>query len=101
MIRTYARREGERFCLYVTGHAGEGEQGARVCAAVSVLVGMLVGYARTRPDCCHVRAMMVGGNCSLSCTGGIGEVFELIIATLSRLAAENPSHMEKVEYMCS
>lgn len=100
MIKAYAKREGERFCLYVTGHAGKGEDGARVCAAVSVLVSMLIRHARTSPACCHVRAMTLGGNCSLSCTGGIGEVFELIVQTLSRLAEENPAHMERVEYMC-
>ncbi len=100
MIRSFAKREGERFCLYVSGHAERGEEGARVCAAVSVLVSMLVRHASTHPDCFHVRAMTVGGNCSLSCTGGIGEVFELVVSTLTRLAEENPAHMARVEYMC-
>lgn len=100
MIRTYARHRGERYCLYVSGHAERGEEGDRVCAAVSVLVGMLICHAREREGCHHVRACLKSGSCSLACTGELGDMFERVLKTIDTLAAEYPTHVASVSYLC-
>lgn len=100
MIRTYARRRGDRFCLYVSGHAQKNEEGDRVCAAVSVLVGMLICHAQEEAGCHHVRACRASGSCSLACTGALGDIFERVLKTIDTLAAEYPAHVAGVSYLC-
>ena len=99
MIKTYARRAGDRFCLLVTGHAEANAEGGRVCAAVSVLVTMLIHHARESEACRHVRAHRESGSCSLSCTGDFGEIFERVLKTLDALAVGHPTHMARVAYL--
>ena len=99
MIRTFAKREGKRFCLYVSGHAEKTKEGERVCAAVSVLIAMLIRHAHGAGDCRHVRALQTSGSCSLSCTGDIGEIFEMVVRTFDELAVDYPTHMARVSYV--
>lgn len=100
MIRTYARRSKDRFCLYVSGHAEKSAEGDRVCAAVSVLVGMLICHAQEHQGCRHVRACRASGSCSLAFTGALGDILERVLKTIDTLAAEYPAHVARVSYLC-
>ena len=97
MIRIYADRRGDRYRLYVEGHAGEGATGARICAAVSALTGALVQFARERAECRFLRYSLARGQMYLSCRGGLQNAFEMVLGALLELAREHPESLVMTE----
>ncbi|MBR7112267.1 MAG: hypothetical protein IKC75_05055 [Clostridia bacterium] len=93
MIGVYASKRGEKYRLLVVGHAKESAEGVRVCAAVSALTEALSLYAKSRPDCRHVRLYVERGLAFLSCCYGLHDTFDMTVGALRRLAIEYPDHM--------
>ncbi len=93
MIRVFSHRCGGKYRLYVTGHAGYAPGNDIVCAGVSALVGALVQYAKANPACRHLRCNMQSGEVFLSCRGGLGAGFDMIVGGLAAIAASYPDHV--------
>ena len=94
MIRIYAERRGSRCRLFVEGHAAYAKGPDVVCAGVSALVGALVRYAADSPACRHLRYSMKRGEVFLSCRGGLGAGFDMVLGGLSAIADEYPEHVK-------
>ena len=101
MIRIYAERRGSRCRLFVEGHAEYAIGPDVVCAGVSALVGALVKYAASSPACRHLRHSVKSGEVFLSCRGGLGAGFDLVLTGLSAIAAEYPDHVKIESTHCS
>lgn len=101
MIRIYADRRGSRCRLFVEGHAEYAKGPDVVCAGVSALVGALVKYAAGSPACRHLRHSVKRGEVFLSCRGGLGVGFDLVMAGLSAIAEEYPQHVRIESLQCS
>ena len=93
MIRVYATKRGEKYRLFVTGHAEKTGEGSLVCAAVSALVEALVLFAEQNPACRYVRVGLDRGYAFLSCRYGLNDTFAMTVAALRRLADEHPTHL--------
>ncbi len=93
MIRVFSHRCGGKYRLYVTGHADYAPGNDIVCAGVSALIGALVQYAKTSPACRHLRCRMEAGEAFLSCRGGLGAGFDMIVGGLAAIAASYPEHV--------
>ena len=93
MIRVYASKRGEKFRLFVQGHAERSGEGALVCAAVSALTQALGLYAGQHGACRHVRQVTSHGTSFLSCCYGLNEPFDMIVTALRQLALEYPQHV--------
>ena len=101
MIRIYAERRGSRCRLFVEGHAEYAKGPDVVCAGVSALVGALVKYAENSPVCRHLRHSVRHGEVFLSCRGGLGVGFDLVMTGLSAIAEEYPDHVRIESMHCS
>lgn len=101
MIRVYADRRGSRCRLLVTGHAQYAKGPDIVCAGVSALVGALVKYADAAPACHHLRRSVQNGEVFLSCRGGLGAGFDMILTGLAAIAAAYPDHVSIETQRCS
>lgn len=97
MIRVFAHRQGGKYRLYVTGHADYCPGNDVVCAGASALVGALVHYAAHSPNCRHLRCQTRSGEVFLSCRGGLGAGFDMIVEGLAAIAAAYPDHV-RVEH---
>ena len=101
MITVYADRAKDRCRLFVCGHAERGAEKDIVCAAVSALTSALVLQATGSATCRHVRYRMASGEVFLSCRGGLGAGFDLVLTGLSAIAAEYPDHVRIESAHCS
>ena len=90
MIRVFSHRCGGKYRLYVTGHANYAPGNDIVCAGVSALVGSLVRYAQSNPACRRLRCNVRSGEVFLSCRGGLGAGFDMVIGGLAAIAASYP-----------
>ena len=93
MIRVYAQRKGSRCRLLVEGHAAYSTENDIVCAGVSALTGALIRYARLSPACGHLRCYAKRGEAFLSCRGGLGAGFDLVLQGLCAIAEQYPAHV--------
>ena len=93
MIRIYAERSGSRCRLCVEGPGGYAKGPDVVCAGVSALVGALIQYAARTPACRHLRYCVKNGEAFLSCRGGLGSGFDIVLCGLSAIAEEYPGHV--------
>jgi len=93
MIRIYASKRGEKYRLFVVGHAEKSGQGALVCAAVSALTEALVSFARHNPACRYVRVGLESGSAFLSCCFGLRDTFAMTVGALRQLADKYPMHI--------
>ena len=91
MIAVYADRSGDRYRLLVEGHAEAHPEAAVICAGVSALTQALVTLATRRASCRHLRWSVSRGRVFLSCRGGLGGAFELVLTGLRELAQQYPS----------
>jgi uncharacterized protein YsxB (DUF464 family) len=87
--------------LLVTGHAQYAKGPDVVCAGVSALVGALVKYAESAPACRHLRRSIESGEVFLSCRGGLGAGFDMILTGLTAIAAAYPDHVRIESCRCS
>jgi uncharacterized protein YsxB (DUF464 family) len=101
MIHVYADRRGSRCRLLVTGHAAYAKGPDVVCAGVSALVGALVEYAEHSAACRHLRRSVESGEVFLSCRGGLGVGFDMILTGLSAIAEAYPDHVKIESANCS
>lgn len=91
MILVYANREGARCRLFVEGHADYQKKGDDiVCAAVSALTGALVAFAAESPACRHLRWSVRKGELFLSCRGGLGVGFDIVMRGLRAIGEQYP-----------
>ena len=93
MISVFSHRCGGKYRLYVTGHADYSPGNDIVCAGVSALVGALVNYAKASPACRHLRCKVKAGEVFLSCRGGLGAGFDMIVGGLDAIAVSYPDHV--------
>ena len=93
MIAVFSHRCGGKYRLYVKGHADYAPGNDIVCAGVSALIGALVGYAKQNSACRHLRCSMQPGEVFLSCRGGLGAGFDMIVGGLAAIAASYPDHV--------
>lgn len=93
MIEVFSHRNGGKYRVYVKGHADYAPGNDIVCAGVSALVGALVGYARKNSACRHLRCNVQPGEVFLSCRGGLGVGFDMIVGGLAAIAASYPDHV--------
>ena len=93
MIRVYAKRTGARCRLFVEGHAAYQSENDIVCAGVSALTGALVRYAASSPACHHLRCYAKRGEAFLSCRGGLGVGFDIVLQGLCAIAEQYPAHV--------
>ena len=101
MIRVYAERRGSRCRLFVEGHANFSKGPDVVCAGVSALVGALVSYAAESPACRHMRQSVRPGEVFLSCRGGLGAGFDMVLKGLSAIAECYPDCVRIESTLCS
>lgn len=92
MIAVYADRRGAKYRLLVQGHAGEGEKGPLVCAAVSALTGALAAFAQHEVRCHAKRISLREGEVFLTCVGGLRGAFDMTMQALEELAVSYPEH---------
>ena len=92
MIAVYADKRGEKYRLFVKGHAGVGEKASLVCAAVSALTGALLTYTRRSPRCWAKRLLENEGEIYLSCRGGLRGAFDMTLLALEVLAVSYPEN---------
>ena len=97
MIEIYAHRKESYYRLFVTGHAGYHPGEDIVCAGVSALTGALIRYARLSPACGHLRCYAKRGEAFLSCRGGLGAGFDMILRAYQNIARLYPNHV-RIEY---
>ena len=90
MIRVYANRAGARCRLFVEGHADYRQGEDIVCAAVSALTGALVAFAAESPACRHLRRIVRKGELFLSCRGGLGVGFDIMMRGLRAISEQYP-----------
>ena len=90
MIRVYAERQGARCRLFVEGHADHATGEDIVCAAVSALTGALVAFAAESPACRHLRWSVRRGELFLSCRGGLGVGFDIVMRGLRAIREQYP-----------
>ena len=90
MIRVFANRQGARCRLFVEGHAGYSKGDDIVCAAVSALTGALVAFAAESPACRHLRWSVRHGELFLSCRGGLGVGFDIVMRGLRAIGEQYP-----------
>ena len=93
MIEVFSHRCGGKYRVYVKGHANYAPGNDIVCAGVSALVGALVGYAKENAACRHLRCNVQPGEVFLSCRGGLGAGFDMILGGLAAIAASYPEHV--------
>jgi len=93
MITVFSHRKGGNYRLYVTGHADYAPGNDIVCAGVSALVGALVAHAGKSPSCHHLRCHVRAGEVFLSCRGGLGVGFDVVLGGLAAIAAAYPDHV--------
>ena len=101
MIRVYARKRGSQYRLVVSGHAEPGAARDAVCAGVSALTGSLVDFAASSPDCRHVRWQTERGEVFLSCRGGLGAGWQMVMRGLSLIAEQYPGSVRIESDVCS
>ena len=94
MIRAYAEKKGTRCRLYVEGHANADGGNDAVCAAVSALVGALLEYAERCGNCRHLRTSLARGMAFLSCHGGLGAAFDMVLLGLAEIGRCYPEHLK-------
>ena len=92
MIALYADRNGNKYRLFVKGHAFEGEDAPLVCAAVSALTGALLSYAAAEDRCRCKRIVEGAGECFLSCRGGLRGAFDMVLLAIEMLAVSHPDN---------
>lgn len=92
MIAVYASKAGDKYRLFVKGHAGVGEKAPLVCAAVSALTGALLSYAKNAPHCGRKRIFEREGEIFLSCRGGLRGAFDMTLLALELLAVSYPQN---------
>ena len=100
MIRVYADRRGARCRLYVEGHAEHAKGPDIVCAGVSALVSALVRYAVGSPACRHLRHSVSHGAVFLSCRGGLGVGFDMVLGGLAAIAEQYPECVKIERALC-
>lgn len=93
MIRVFSYRKGGYYRLYVTGHADYNPGEDVVCAGVSALVGALMRFAKTSPNCKHLRCHAAPGEVFLCCRGGLGTAYDAVIEGLRQIALQYPAHV--------
>ncbi|MBQ9778981.1 MAG: ribosomal-processing cysteine protease Prp [Clostridia bacterium] len=93
MIHVYANREGARCRLFVQGHADYATGQDIVCAAVSALTGALVAFAAESPACRHLRWSVAHGELFLSCRGGLGVGFDIVMRGLRAIGEQYPENL--------
>ena len=101
MIRIYATKKASRYRLYLEGHADFAKKADIVCAAVSALTEALIGYAAESPACRHLRFSVKKGEAFLSCRGGLGAGFDMILRAYREIAAHYPRHVKIEIAECS
>ena len=100
MIQVYADRRGSRCRLLVAGHAEHAKGPDIVCAGVSALVSALVRYAAASPACRHLRHYVAHGEVFLSCRGGLGAGFGIVLGGLRAIAAQYPECVKIERALC-
>ena len=101
MISIYVTKKASRYRLYLEGHADYAPTNDIVCAAVSALTEALIGYAAESPACHHLRFSIKKGEAFLSCRGGLGAGFDMILRAYQNIARLYPNHV-RIEYVeCS
>ena len=90
MIEVYATQRGGKYRLFLTGHATAGEESDAVCAAVSSLVQALFLFATECDECRYLRHYLRSGEAFLSCRGGLGRGFDVVMTGLSAIAKAHP-----------
>ena len=93
MISVFSHRYKGNYRLYVKGHADFAPGNDIVCAGVSALVGALVAHAKKCPVCRHLRCRVQSGEVFLSCRGGLGVGFDVVVGGLAAIAAAYPDHV--------
>ena len=93
MIRVFAYRQGGYYRLFVTGHANYHAGEDIVCAGVSALCCSLAAYAKSSPNCRHLRCYVAPGEVFLACRGGLGAGFDTVVGGLAQIAASYPDHV--------
>lgn len=93
MIRIFATRREGRCRFYAEGHASPLPDRDIVCAGVSALAEALVRFAVENPECRHLRWSAEPGRVFLSCRGGLGRAFDVILAGLAGIAEHYPRHI--------